>query len=207
VASVNRTSSRLLVGASALVAVLVVAAGCGEPTTTTAPGDDQGAVETTTTPVPPPPASPPTTVPPPPLPVGSEAMVDGVAVMLRATAVVGSINEGLAEGRFLRAEVVLRADDAADRPYAPMDFALELPDGATLAPLVYDDRDRLGFGTLGAGQVVEGVMAWDLGDRRGPARVTYTSSPDGPGEGMPRQPGAAVAGREEASWQVDLGAA
>jgi hypothetical protein len=206
VASVNRTSSRLLVGASALVTVLVVAAGCGQPTTTTAPGDDQGGLETTTTLAPPPPALPPPTVPPP-LPVGSEAMVDGVVVMIRATAVVGSINDGLAEGRFLRAEVVLRADAAADRPYAPMDFALELPDGATLAPLVYADRDRLGFGTLGAGQVVEGVMAWDLGDRRGPARVTYTSSPDGPGDGARRQPGAAIEGREEASWQLDLGAA
>jgi hypothetical protein len=173
------------VRAGIAVAVLAAVAACGTeaPTATEeAPGATGPTVPDTAPPLD-------TTVPPRvgPLPVGATADLGAVRVTVVRAEAADQANRGLARGRFLLAAVRL---EAGDEPVAfgPRDWVLDTP-GGVIRPFALAEDDRLEFGRLTDGAVVEGRVGFDLGGTDGPARLRYTS-PVG-----------------EAWWSVDLSGA
>jgi hypothetical protein len=134
-------------------------------------------------------SNPPTTQPPEPVAIGDPVDVAGLEVTVVEADVVDEVNNGLAQGRFLRVEVALQAVSGTEHAYAPTDFTLALPDGRTVEPFAYSSDDRLGFGTVTGQASADGAMAWRLSDESGPAVVRY----EAPGRSA------------SAAWRLDLG--
>lgn len=115
-----------------------------------------------------------------PIAVGASADVgDGVTVTVDRAAIVDAVNNGLGRGRFVRIEVTIANEGGIERPYAPIDFVLELADGTAVPAFAYADQDRLGFGSLGTGATRMGALAWRLEPGATPGVVLYAPD-DGP---------------------------
>jgi hypothetical protein len=106
--------------------------------------------------------------------------VDDVAVAVTAANPASSVNQGLAQGRFLLIDVSLANRSGAEVAYSPRSWSLVAADGSSIGAYPTADPGRLEFGTLAPGTAVEGSVGFDLGTTEGMAEVQYRATPADP---------------------------